>query len=72
MPDHCMYIENAFPTETLINFEVAYNLSASLLKSTTIASQSEADNYLCNNQWLEDSKMRSIYEYSGNFDAKRN
>lgn len=38
LPDHCMYIENAFPTETLINFEVGYSIQSSALKTLKIAS----------------------------------
>ena len=72
LPDHCMYIENAFPLETLMNFEVAFDLAPSVLKSTKVLSQDDADSYLCSNSWLEDSKLRSIYEYTGNFDSKRN
>ena len=70
LPDHCMYIENAFPLETLMNFEVAFDLAPSVLKTTKVVSQEDADAYLCSNSWLEDSKLRSIYEYTGNFDSR--
>jgi hypothetical protein len=38
LPDHCFYVDNVFPVDNIITFEVAFNLSPTILKSLSVSS----------------------------------